>query len=69
MRWAFVSTINHMWTRSRRELVRRAGFGIEKIIEFDCPKEWPASGFQLGLVLLTRGYDGPVAVERLADQK
>jgi hypothetical protein len=33
------------WTRSRRELVRRAGFGIERIVEFDPPREWPSTGF------------------------
>ena len=56
---AFVSTLNHLWTKARRELVRRAGFGLERIIEFDRPREWPASGFQLGMVVLTRGWDGP----------
>ena len=60
---AFVSTLNHLWTTSRRELVRRACFGLEKIIEFDAPREWPSTGFQLGMVLLTRGYHGPCAVE------
>jgi hypothetical protein len=45
-----------LWTRSRRERVRRAGFGIERIVEFDAPREWPSTGFQLGLVLITRGY-------------
>jgi len=58
-----VSTLNHLWTTSRRELVRRACFGLEKIIEFDAPREWPSTGFQLGMVLLTRGYHGPCAVE------
>lgn len=64
-RVALLGSINHFWTRHRRELVRRAGFGIEKIIEFPAPKEWPATGFQLGMVLLTRGYQGGCAVERL----
>ena len=66
-RVAFVSTLNHLWTRSRRELVRRAGFGLEKIIEFDAPKEWPSTGFQLGMVLLIRGYQGACVVENLTD--
>ncbi len=66
---AFVSTLNHLWTKSRRELVRRAGFGIARILEFDAPREWPATGFQLGMVLLTRGYDGPCTVERLTKER
>jgi hypothetical protein len=64
-RVAFVSTLNHLWTKSRRDLVRRAGFGIERIIEFDVPKEWPSTGFQLGMVLLTRGHDGACNLEQL----
>ena len=65
-RVAFVSTLNHLWTRARRQLVKDAGFGIEKIIEFDAPPTWQATGFQLGLVLLTRGYRGGCSVEPLA---
>ena len=65
---AFVSTLNHLWTRSRRELVRRAGFGLERIVEFDVPREWPSTGFQLGMVLLTRGYRGACTVESLRNQ-
>ena len=61
-RVALVATINHFWTRHRRELVRRAGFGIEMIIEFPAPMEWQATGFQLGMVVLTRGHKGPCAI-------
>ena len=46
-------------------MVRRAGFGLERIIEFDAPREWPSTGFQLGMVLLTRGYLGACTVEPL----
>ena len=65
-RVALVATVNHFWTRHRRELVRAAGFGIERIIECDAPKEWGApTGFQLAMVVLTRGYEGPCTVESL----
>jgi hypothetical protein len=64
-RVALVATINHFWTKHRRRLVRSAGFGIERIIEFDAPKEWQAPGFQLGMVVLTRGFDGPCTMETL----
>lgn len=65
-RVALVATVNHFWTRHRRELVRAAGFGIERIIECDAPREWGAStGFQLAMVVLTRGFDGPCTMETL----
>jgi hypothetical protein len=63
-RVAFIATVNHWWTKHRRALVRRAGFGIATIIEFDTPREWQATGFQLGMVLLVRGHDGPCTLER-----
>lgn len=65
-RVALVATVNHFWTRYRRDLVRRAGFGIERIIECDAPKEWGApTGFQLAMVVLTRGFEGPCRMETL----
>jgi predicted RNA methylase len=64
-RVAFVSTLNHLWTTARRQLVKDAGFGIEKLVEFDAPSTWQATGFQLGLVLLTRGYRGACTVTPL----
>jgi hypothetical protein len=64
-RVALVTTINHLWTRHRRAAILRAGFRLERIIEFDPPHEWQSTGFQLGMVLLTRGYQGGCAVERL----
>ena len=63
---ALVSTLNHLWTRARRQAVRAAGFGLARLIEFDAPRPWPVTGFQLGVVLLVRGHTGPCTVERLA---
>jgi hypothetical protein len=70
-RFSLVSRVtgHDLLTRSRRELVRRKGFGIEGIVEFDAPREWPSTGFQLGMVLLTRGYHGACAVDRLRRSK
>ncbi len=65
-RVALVATVNHFWTRHRRALVRKAGFGMERIVEFDAPREWGApTGFQLGMIVLTKGYTGPCAMELL----
>jgi hypothetical protein len=38
---------------------------VERIVEFETPREWPSTGFQLGLVLLTRGYAGACTIEPL----
>jgi hypothetical protein len=61
---ALVVTINHLWTRHRRELVRRAGFGLEAIIE-SAPAEWKPTGFQVGMVVLRRGYTGACTITTL----
>jgi len=49
-------------------MVRPAGFGFERIIEFSAPREFSATGFQLGMVLLTRGYEGPCRVDSLNEE-
>jgi hypothetical protein len=65
-RVAFICTINHLWTKHRQQLIDRAGFGTERIIKFDAPKEWGAqTGFQVGLILLERGWSGPCTIETL----
>jgi hypothetical protein len=62
---ALMASINHFWTKSRRELVRQAGFGLARIIEFDTPKAFPASGFQMGMVVLVGGHAGACRVDTL----
>ena len=62
---ALVCTLNHLWTKARRQDVQRAGFGLHRILEFDAPRTWQVTGFQLGLVLLTRGYRGPCTIAAL----
>jgi hypothetical protein len=64
-RVGFLMTVNHAWTRRRCALVREAGFGLQRIIEFDRVPGFSSSGFQLGLVLWTRGHEGPVHREFL----
>jgi uridine kinase len=62
---AFVCTINHVWTRHRRERIKAAGFGVQAIFEFDAPAEWGAkTGFQLGVVVLMRGYEVEIPPEQ-----
>lgn len=46
----FLFTINHLWTKARLKDISNAGFYIIEICIFDTPKEFPQSGFQLGMV-------------------
>jgi len=65
-RVAFVCTVNALWTRSRLRLLREHGFGLERIILCDPPPEWgPPLGFQLGLIVLTRGHTAGCSIESL----
>lgn len=58
----FLMTINHVWTKARIRSIRELGFGIHTIILINTPKEFPASGFQLGAVYLQKEYNGPVHI-------
>ena len=44
----FLATINHAFTSMRRRLAAQSGFSLVGIVEFDWPKKWAKSGFQLG---------------------
>ena len=52
---AFLITINHVWTKARLRDVTCAGFHIAEIVLCPSPREFPSSGFQLGVVLFRRG--------------
>jgi hypothetical protein len=48
-------TLNHLLAlKARLKDVRNAGFFIREIITMPTPKEFPASGFQLGTILLNK---------------
>lgn len=51
----FLCTINHLWTKSRQKLIRDAGFYVKEILCFETPKEFPQSGFQVGMIHLKKG--------------
>lgn len=61
-RVALLSTVNHWWTRRRVAEVKKHGFGYRKLLLCPWPKEFPASGFQLGMMLIERGYTGTLAI-------
>lgn len=62
---AMLVTVNHWWTRRRVLDVEAAGFGYKKLLLCDWPIGWPASGFQLGMMHISRGYVGPLLIERV----
>lgn len=59
---AFLATVNHWWTKRRVSDVQRAGFGYRSLLLCDWPVEWPSSGFQLGMMHIAKGYQGPLHV-------
>jgi hypothetical protein len=61
-------TINHLWTKARLNDMQKAGFGIKEICVFDTPKNFPQSGFQVGMVHLSRGYIGNIKLQELKDE-
>lgn len=58
-------TINHLWTKARLKDMKKAGFGIVEICVFDTPKNFPQSGFQVGMVHLSRGYKHDIIFKEL----
>lgn len=59
---AFLVTVNHWWTKARVKLVRDAGFGYKRLILVDTPPEFPATGFQLGMMHVQKGWNGPLEI-------
>lgn len=50
----FLMTVNHLWTKARVKMIRDAGCSIREICLVDYPKEWPASGFQLAAIHISK---------------
>lgn len=61
----FLMTVNHVWTKARLRDMKTAGFGLRQIALVEMPKEFPASGFQLGAVHFSRGWTGPMGLVEL----
>lgn len=59
---AFLVTVNHWWTKARVRMVNEAGYGYRRLWMVPYPSEFPNSGFQLGLMHIQFGYDGPLMV-------
>lgn len=61
----FLCTINHLWTKARLRDIESAGFGVKEICIFDTPKNFPQTGFQLGMFYIQRGWNGDIRFNRL----
>lgn len=53
----FLLTINHLWTKARLRDIKSAGFHVAEIATIEPYPDWefPATGFQLGVIHVARG--------------
>lgn len=58
-------TINHLWTKARLKVIEEKEFGIKEICLIETPKEFPQSGFQLGMVHISRSYKGDIKLTKI----
>ncbi|RLG10262.1 hypothetical protein DRN73_08195 [Candidatus Pacearchaeota archaeon] len=61
----FLVTINHIFTKARVKLARNYNFGLKDILYIDTPKEFPQTGFQLGVIHWQKDYKGLVNIKKL----
>lgn len=61
----FLMTINHLWTKARLRILKEKNFGIKEILLIKTPRNFPQSGFQLGVVYLKKNYKGCVKINEL----
>lgn len=62
-------TVNHLWTKARLKDISSHGFGIKEICLVDTPREFPQTGFQLGMIHLSRNYrNGTIKVTILEEK-
>ena len=66
---ALMATVNHWWTRQRCAMLTRSGFGYRRLLLFDAPMDFPPTGFQLGMMHVSRGYEGALDIEFLPSQR
>lgn len=62
----FLMTINHVWTKARVRDIYDAGFALKEICLVEMPVEFPQSGFQLGAVHISKGWEGDVKLSNIS---
>ncbi len=61
-------TINHLWTKARLRDIAAHGFGVKEICLVKTPRNFPQTGFQLGMIHLSRSYkDGGILLTMLEE--
>ena len=63
----YLITVNHVFTKCRIRSIYQAGFGIREILMIDTPKNFPQSGFQVGVVHLKKGWKGDIKLSAIGD--
>lgn len=57
-----MATVNHFWTKARVREVLDRGFGYKKLYLISTPATFPATGFQLGVMHVSSGYEGALEI-------
>ncbi len=52
----YLITVNHVFTKARIRDVYDNGWGVKEIFIFDTPKNFPQSGFQVGMIHFKKGW-------------
>lgn len=65
---ALLATVNHWWTKRRVRTVLDGGFGYRRLVLVDWPQTFPSSGFQLGMMHVSRGWTGAMTTTDLRTQ-
>jgi len=64
---SYLTTVNHAFTKARINDAKQHDFWLKEILLVDTPKApWPQSGFQLGMITWSKGYNGHTNICELA---
>jgi hypothetical protein len=61
----FLITVNHIFTKARLRDIEERGFSIIEILYVDTPKEFPSTGFQLGVIHIKKIKNNSIKISRL----
>ena len=61
----FLITVNHIFTKARLRDIKEKGFSIMEILFVDTPKEFPSTGFQLGVIHIKRTKNDYIKISSL----
>ena len=61
----FLIVLQQLWTKKRLRLIKENGFGIKEICYFKEPDNFPHLGIQIGMVHISRGYQGGIILTDL----